>query len=262
MDLGLAGKKAIVLGGSQGLGLGVAKALLAEGAEVMISARSADKLKAVRDALPGEMKARCQTIAVDLGDAGAGAAIAAAAQNRFGHVDVLVNNSGGPPTSLPSTVKVDDLVAQVEKMVRPLLDLTLAVLPAMREAKWGRILTIASSGVVVPIPHLPISNALRASLTAFMKTLAGEVAADGVTVNVLAPGRIATGRTLSVDAAVAQRAGRSVDDVARESAATIPAGRYGTTEEFGAVAAFLASTCASYVTGSVIRVDGGAIRSI
>ena len=109
---------------------------------------------------------------------------------------------------------------------------------------------------------LPISNALRSSLTAFMKTLAGEVAADGVTVNVLAPGRIATDRTKSIDAALAKRTSRSEDEVARESAASIPAGRYGSVEEFGAVAAFLASTAASYVTGSIIRVDGGAIRSL
>lgn len=262
MDLGLSGKTAIVLGGSQGLGLGVARALLAEGARVLISARSAGNLSAARDALPADQKARCYTVAADLGAPDAAAVIAAEARRQFGDADILVNNSGGPPTGMPSTVQVEDLVGQVDKMVRPLLDLTLSVLPAMRARKWGRILTIASSGVVVPIPHLPISNALRASLTAFMKTLAGEVAADGVTVNVLAPGRIATDRTRSIDAAMARRTDRSEDDVARESAATIPAGRYGTIEEFGTVAAFLAGAGASYVTGSVIRVDGGAIRSI
>jgi 3-oxoacyl-[acyl-carrier protein] reductase len=116
--------------------------------------------------------------------------------------------------------------------------------------------------VVQPIPHLPISNSLRVALVGFMKTLAGEVARHGITVNVLAPGRIATDRTRSIDAALAKRTSRSEEDVARESAATIPAGRYGSVEEFGAVAAFLASGPASYVTGSIVRVDGGAIRSI
>jgi 3-oxoacyl-[acyl-carrier protein] reductase len=147
-------------------------------------------------------------------------------------------------------------------MVKPLLALTLDLVPDMRKRGWGRVLTVASSGVVQPIPHLPISNSLRSALVGFMKTLAGEVAKDGVTVNVLAPGRIATARTQSIDAAAAARGGKSEQDVARESAATIPAGRYGTVEEFGAVAAFLAGTGASYVTGSIIRIDGGAIRSV
>jgi 3-oxoacyl-[acyl-carrier protein] reductase len=262
MDLGLKGKTAIVLGGSQGLGLGVARELLQEGAEVLISSRSAAGLEAARSALPSSDRARCHVVAADLGAEDSVATIAGEAGRALGEVDILVNNSGGPPTGMPSTIKVEDLTGQVDKMVRPLVGLTLELLPAMRRRKWGRILTIASSGVVQPIPHLPISNALRSSLTAFMKTLAGEVAADGVTVNVLAPGRIATDRTRTIDAALAKRTSRSEDEVARESAASIPAGRYGSVEEFGAVAAFLASTAASYVTGSIIRVDGGAIRSL
>jgi 3-oxoacyl-[acyl-carrier protein] reductase len=163
---------------------------------------------------------------------------------------------------MPSGVSVDEITSQFDKMVRPLLALTLDVVPGMRQRRWGRILTIASSGVVQPIPHLPISNSLRSSLVGFMKTLAGEVAADGVTVNILAPGRIATDRTRSLDAAAAKRTSRAAEDVERESVAAIPAGRYGAPEEFGAVAAFLAGVPASYVTGSIIRVDGGAIRSI
>lgn len=262
MDLGLSGKTAIVLGGSQGLGLGVARALLREGAGVLISSRSAQGLEAARDAMPEADKARCCVAAADLGDRDAVATIAGEARRALGDIDILVNNSGGPPTGLPSAITADELSAQVDKMVRPLVALTLELLPTMRRRKWGRILTIASSGVVQPIPHLPISNALRSSLTAFMKTLAGEVARDGVTVNVLAPGRIATDRTRSIDAAIAKRTSRSEGEVTRESVATIPAGRYGSVEEFGAVAAFLAGTSASYVTGSVIRVDGGAIRSI
>lgn len=261
MDLGLAGKHALVLGASQGLGLGVARALLAEGASVTLSSRSGDSLKATRDALTPDQTARCDFVAADLGDPGAADAIAAAAR-RNGAVDILVSNTGGPPTGLPSTVSIDEMGAQFDKMVRPVMALTLELVKTMRERRWGRILTIASSGVIQPIPHLPISNALRSSLVAFMKTLAGEVAADGVTVNVLAPGRIATARTQSIDRSQASRSGRSEEDVARDSIATIPAGRYGTVEEFGAVAAFLASVPASYVTGSIIRVDGGAIRSI
>jgi len=262
MDLGLHGKGALVLGASQGLGLGVARALLAEGARVAISARSTETLDTVRSALPADQRDRCFPIAADLGTPGAAATIAAATRAALGSVDILVNNSGGPPTGQPSAVALADVEAQFDKMVTPLLALTLDLVPDMRSRGWGRVLTIASSGVVQPIPHLPISNSLRSALVGFMKTLAGEVARDGVTVNVLAPGRIATARTQSIDAAAASRAGKSESDVARESAATIPAGRYGTVEEFGAVAAFLAGTGASYVTGSIIRVDGGAIRSI
>lgn len=262
MDLGLKNRHALVLGASQGLGLGVARALLAEGASVTLSARSLDGLETARAELPDAQRERCDFVAADLADATATERILDAARYDGRHVDILVNNTGGPPTGMPSGVAVAEMGAQHDKMVRPVMELTLALLPAMRAKGWGRIITIASSGVVQPIPHLPISNALRSSLVAFMKTLAGEVAADGVTVNVMAPGRIATARTQSIDNAQAQRSGRSLEDVARDSAATIPAGRYGTVEEFGAVAAFLASVPASYMTGSVIRVDGGAIRAV
>jgi 3-oxoacyl-[acyl-carrier protein] reductase len=261
LDLGLKSRTALVMGGSQGLGLGVARALLEEGASVAISSRSAEGLAAARDGLPTALRDRCHVVAADLADPAAPSAIVAGARQALGEVDILVNNSGGPPTGMPSAVSAEEMSAQFEKMVRPLIAITLALLPAMRERGWGRILTMASSGVVQPIPHLPISNSLRASLVGFMKTLAGEVARDGITVNVLAPGRIATNRTRSMTA-LARRLSRSEADVARESAAAIPAGRYGSVEEFGAVAAFLASGPASYVTGSIVRVDGGAIRSI
>ncbi|SFV38713.1 3-oxoacyl-[acyl-carrier protein] reductase [Devosia crocina] len=262
MNLGLRGRNALVLGASQGLGLGVARALLDEGARVAISSRSRDSLEAVRSSLSDEQRDRCFIIPADLGAEDAARLLADTARQELGQVDILVNNSGGPPTGLPSAISMVDVEAQFTKMVTPLMGLTLALVPAMRERGWGRVLTIASSGVIQPIPHLPISNSLRSALVGFMKTLAGEVAHDGVTVNILAPGRIATDRTRSIDAAAAARAGKSEDDIARKSAATIPAGRYGTPEEFGAVATFLAGAPASYVTGSIIRVDGGAIRSI
>lgn len=261
MDLGLTDKHALVLGASQGLGLATACALLAEGALVTLSARSLERLTAARDALPAEQRDRCFLAPADLGDADAPRRIIDAALAN-GPIDILVNNTGGPPPGLPSTIEADDVATQFDRMVKPVLALTLELVKGMRERQWGRILTIASSGVVQPIPHLPVSNALRSTLVGFMKTLAGEVAADGVTVNMLLPGRIATARTQSLDAAAAQRSGRSAAEVGRESAATIPAARYGTVEEFGAVAAFLAGMPASYVTGSLVRVDGGAIRSI
>ncbi len=262
MDLGLSDKTALVLGGSRGLGLGVAKALLAEGARVVITSRSKDSLEMARDALPATDRSRCHVVDADLGAADAGDRIVAGAQSAVGPIDILVNNSGGPSPGAASAVTLPELESQFDKMVRPLIAITLKLVPAMRARRWGRVLTIASSGVLQPIPHLPVSNSLRSALVGYMKTLAGEVAKDGVTVNVLAPGRIATDRTQSVDASEAARTGRSIETIAQDSAASIPAGRYGTVEEFGAVAAFLAGVGASYVTGSIIRVDGGAIRSV
>lgn len=262
MHLGLDDKHALVLGASQGLGLASARALLAEGARVTLSGRSPERLAAARAALPEEQRARCFIAIADLSEPGAAQRIAEAARSAGGAVDVLVNNTGGPPSGLPSTVTTALLASQFDAMVQPVIALTLDLVAEMRARRWGRILTIASSGVVQPIPHLPVSNALRAGLVAFMKSLAGEVAPDNVTVNVVLPGRIATGRTAALDAVQAQKAGKEVAEIARASAATIPAGRYGTPEEFAAMVAFLAGVPASYVTGSLIRVDGGMIRSI
>ena len=262
MNLGLNDKHALVLGASQGLGLATAQALLAEGARVTLSGRSPERLEAARAALPAEQQARCFIAVADLADANAAATISARAQELGGPVDILVNNTGGPPPGMPTAITTDALATHFASMVTPVVALTLDLVAGMRSRGWGRVLTIASSGVVQPIPHLPMSNALRSTLVGFMKSLAGEVAADGVTVNMVLPGRIATGRTASIDAGQAQKSGKSAEEVAKASTATIPAGRYGTPEEFAAVVAFLASSQASYVTGSMMRVDGGAIRAI
>lgn len=147
-------------------------------------------------------------------------------------------------------------------MVLSVIAVTDRVLPAMKARKWGRIITSASSGVVAPIPNLAISNALRLSLVGWSKTLAREVARDGITANIVLPGRIATDRIKFLDAKKAERENRSVEEVAAESTGTIPVGRYGDPQEYANVVAFLAGTPSSYVTGSVIRVDGGLIASI
>src|SRR5690606_35854635 len=149
-----------------------------------------------------------------LGADDAAEAIAAAARGALGEVDILVNNSGGPPTGLPSTISVDEVERQFDRMVKPLLKLTLELVPGMRARGWGRVLTIASSGGIQRSAPLPLSSSLRSALVGFMKTLAGEVARDGVTVNVLAPGRIGTDRTHSIDAAQATKSGKSEEDVA------------------------------------------------
>ena len=257
MDLNLSSRHALVLGATGGLGLSVARALLAEGARVTLTGRSAEKLDAILAALPDDQRARAARVVADLSDPAAPGTLAAT-----GPVDILVNNSGGPAPGQPSGVDPAAMQADYARMVTPLIVLTLKLLPGMRARKWGRVLTIASSGVVQPIPHLPASNALRSALVGYMKTLASEVAADGVTVNVLAPGRIDTDRVQSLDRAAAERGGKPLAEVRSASESGIPAGRYGRVEEFGAVAAFLASDLASYVTGSTIRIDGGMIRAL
>jgi 3-oxoacyl-[acyl-carrier protein] reductase len=260
MDLGLAGKRALVLSSSRGLGLGVAQSLAAEGANVMMTARSGDALKAAAEAINAKGKGRAHTFVGDLKDQVE--AIHKAAEEALGGVDILVANTGGPPARTPLTVKPEEWVPQFEAMVVPVIRLMGLVLPGMRERKWGRMLTIASTGVVQPIPNIVISNALRSSLVGWSKTLATEVAGDGVTVNVVLPGRIKTDRTTEIDGAAAKAQGKSVEEVEAASVATIPAKRYGQVREFADVVCFLASERASYITGSMIRVDGGAIRTV
>jgi len=185
-----------------------------------------------------------------------------AIRSRYNDVEILFNNSGGPPPSPASGQSVELWRQHFESMVLGVIALTDRVLPPMRRGRWGRIVTNASSGVVTPIPNLALSNAMRLSLVGWSKTLATEVAADGITVNVVVPGRIATGRVRELDEARAAREGTTVEAVAAASAATIPVGRYGYPEEYAAAVAFLASAPASFITGTMLRVDGGQIPSI
>jgi 3-oxoacyl-[acyl-carrier protein] reductase len=183
-------------------------------------------------------------------------------ESELGPVDILVNNTGGPP---PTTAIGQDPALwsrHFQAMVLSVIAITDRVLPNMRARRWGRVITSASSGVVSPIPNLAISNTLRLSLVGWSKTLAREVAKDGITANIILPGRIATDRLKFLDEAKAKREGRSVEDVLAESTGSIPVGRYGKPEEYGDVVAFLSSDRAAYITGSVIRVDGGLIAGI
>ncbi|BDA86464.1 3-oxoacyl-ACP reductase [Aureimonas sp. SA4125] len=256
MDLKINGKRALVMGASRGLGRAVAEALLAEGVEVIAVARKAESIEAWAGSRP-----TLTAMAADLSDLAAVDRLADAILERGG-VDILVNNSGGPPPGLAATTGRGDWLVQFEVMAANLFHLTERLLPGMRERRWGRIVTIASSGIEQPIPNLALSNGIRAAVAGWSKTLASEVAVDGVTVNIVMPGRIQTSRVDELDAAAASRTGSSVEAVQKTSAAAIPAGRYGRPEEFAAVVAFIASEQASYVTGSRLRVDGGAIRSL
>ena len=262
MDFGIAGKRALVLASSRGLGRGIAEALATEGANVLLCGRSTDRLAKAAAEITASARGAASYVSVDLRDAGSPNAIMDAAAQELGGVDILVNNTGGPPPGQIVDPSGDVWRAQFDVMVARIIEITNRCLPGMRAAGWGRIITVASSGVVQPIPNLGLSNALRSALIGWSKTLAAEVGGDGITSNVILPGRIHTERVDELDAAAAERQGKDIEDVAAASRAAIPLGRYGRVDEFAAVAAFLASVPASYVTGSVVRCDGGAIRSI
>jgi 3-oxoacyl-[acyl-carrier protein] reductase len=262
MDLGITGKRALVLASSRGLGKGIAVALAREGADVLLCGRSAETLEANCRAVNAEGAGRAQFIQADLGEANFVETIVTAAAEKLGGVDILVNNSGGPTPGSSEEMSEEKLVTYFQTMVLRLITLTNRLLPGMKEQGWGRILTVASSGVIEPIPGLALSNTLRPALAGWSKTLASEVAQYGVTSNMLLPGSIMTDRLKSLDAAAAERSGKSVDEVRAASEMAIPARRYGTVEEFAATAAFLCSAPASYVTGSIVRCDGGAARSV
>jgi 3-oxoacyl-[acyl-carrier protein] reductase len=261
MDFGLRGKTALVLAGGGGLGRAIAKSLAGEGATIAVAGRGADSIAGTQAAL-AEIGGKNMGLVWDLADLAQIDGNVAKIENELGPVDILVNNTGGPPPTTASGQDTALWAKQFQAMVLSVIAITDRVLPNMRARHWGRIITSTSSGVVVPIPNLAISNALRLSLVGWSKTLAREVAKDGITANVVVPGRIATERIKFLDQAKATREGRSLEAVMAENAASIPIGRLGKPEEYGAMVAFLASEAAAYITGTIVRVDGGMIPSI
>jgi len=257
MDLGIKGKVAVVAAASQGLGKASAEALAKEGARVAILSRRQDELNKVAKEIGAELAVACN-LAV-------GAEIEAAIANvnaALGPVSILVNNCGGPPAGTFDSISEQQWAESFEQVFLSALRLTRAVLPMMRAARWGRIVNIVSSSVEQPIPGLIVSNALRPALAGWAKTLSAEVAADNILVTCAAPGRILTARTDSLDRAMSEKLGRPIDQIRAERVVAVPLKRYGTPEEFGAAVAFLASERASYLTGSLLRVDGGAIAAL
>ena len=259
MDLGLEGKVALVLGAAGGLGGAIATSLAAEGAHIALADIDGMALRGVE---AGLRQSGWEALAVpfDLADDAAMNASVSSVEVVFG--EVLVNITGGPPATPAAGQERAKWAENFQTMVLSVIALTDRVLPGMRRRKWGRIITSTSSGVVSPIPNLAISNALRLSLVGWSKTLAREVGRDGVTANIVVPGRIATNRVNYLDGQKAKRENRSVQEVAAESASSIPVGRYGEPVEYADVITFLASARASYINGSTIRVDGGLITSI
>lgn len=262
MDLGISGKRALVLASSRGLGLGIARALANEGAHVLLCGRTAERLQANCDAINAEGRGKADWTQADLSDADFVSHITATVAEKLGGIDILVNNTGGPTPGTAEELTTGKLESFFQTMVLRVIAVTNAFLPQMKEQGWGRILTVASSGVIEPIPNLALSNTLRSALVGWNKTLSTEIAASGVTANMLLPGRIHTDRIDELDGANATRNGKSLEEVRTASIRTIPAGRMGKVEEFAAAGAFLCSAPAAYITGSMLRVDGGAARSL
>ncbi|AMN44358.1 SDR family oxidoreductase [Rhodoplanes sp. Z2-YC6860] len=261
MNLGLKGKVALVLAAGGGLGERIAGTLAEEGATVCVS----DVNEAALDAVAGNIVKNggaAEAFPVDLSDLAALGEMVEEIVETVGEIDVLVNITGGPPAGPMAGTAPEVWEKHFRAMVLSVTRVTDLVLPGMRRRKWGRIVTSVSSGVVMPIPDLGLSNALRSTLVGWSKTLAREVAADGVTVNVIVPGRIATKRIRQLDETRAAREKRPLEEIVAASTATIPMRRYGEPQEYADMVAFLASARASYVTGSMVRVDGGLIGSI
>jgi 3-oxoacyl-[acyl-carrier protein] reductase len=261
MDLGLQDKRALVLGASRGLGLAIAQSLAAEGAAVTLCGRNRDALDEAVKALNAS-GAEADFLILDLADSVQRRSALEGLLADGRSYDILINNGGGPAPGAVGAVDTAQWHAAFDSMVSALFEVTAKVLPGMRARGWGRVINLVSSGVVQPIPNLGISNTLRSSIIGWAKTLASEVGAEGVTVNSVIPGRIATARVGELDEAAAKRNGSTVEAVAKASRSAIPVGRYGEPSEFADAVTFLASDRAGYITGTSLRVDGGLIRSI
>jgi 3-oxoacyl-[acyl-carrier protein] reductase len=262
MDFGLTERVAILTGASKGLGKAIAIGLAREGANVAICARSKESLTDTAKLIEEKYRVTALPIAADLRNAQDLERVVDATVSKFNRINILLNNAGGPPPKSFEESTREDWEEAIALNFLAGVRLIQLVLPHMKVRQWGRIINILSSGLKQPIDGLIQSNAARAAVAGAAKTLSREVAVHGILVNNICPGRIQTERVDEVDAATAQRKGISAEEVRRDSCREIPIGRYGRPEEFANAAVFLASDCASYITGSTLQVDGGYIRSL
>lgn len=262
MDLGLEGRRAIVLAASKGLGYEVARALAAEGAAVVVSSSSPERCHAAALRIATETGARALGIAADMFEPGTMTVLAEAARDALGGIDIVVINHVGPALGLAHDLEEAVLAEQFRMMVVSPIRLIRILLPEMRARGWGRILTVGGRSMIEALPNKAYDDTLRPAMVGYTKALANEVAKDGVTVNIIVPGTFLTGRVQASSEANARAWGISVEEVMRRRLDDIPAGRFGRLDEFGALAAFLCSERASYMTGSAWRTDGGQIRCI
>lgn len=254
MDLGIAGKRAVVCASSKGLGLGCAEALAQAGVNLVMNARGVDALEGAAEAIRAAYGVEVTTVAADVTTANGQAALIEAA----GAPDILINNAGGPPPGMWTDWDRDDFIAALDANMLTPIALIKALVPGMMERGWGRVVNITSQSVKAPIAVLGLSNAARTGLTGYVAGTSRQVAGSGVTMNNLLPGIHATDRANALDGPVAEREGITLEEARAQRAATIPAGRYGTREEFGAACAFLCSTHAGFIVGQNLLLDGGA----
>ena len=257
MDLGIKGKRALVCAFSKGLGLGCAEALAEAGVDLVMNARGAEALEASADAIRAAHGVNVETVACDVTTPEGQARLLEAA----GTVDILVNNAGGPPPGMWSDWDRDDFIKALDANMLTPIALMKASLPGMMERGWGRVVNITSQSVRAPIAVLGLSNAARTGLTGYVAGTARQVAPSGVTINNLLPGIHATDRMIALDKNASEMDGVSVEEARANRQATIPAGRYGTRQEFGATCAFLCSQHAGFIVGQNILLDGGATNS-
>ncbi len=260
MDLGLTNKVALVAAASKGLGFGVAQALAREGARVSMCSRSAADIEAAASKLRAETGATAIGFACDVADAASIQAWVDSSVREFETIDMLLVNAGGPPAGFFKELTDQQWQAAFELTLMSTIRMIRAVLPHMKHG--GAIVTITSSSVREPIERLALSTVMRSGVVGLVKTLADELAPDGIRINNLMPGRIDTDRVAQLDEMQAKRTGLSLEEVRQQSISKIPLGRLGTIEDFGRAAAFLLSPAAGYITGVSLRVDGGMMRSI
>jgi 3-oxoacyl-[acyl-carrier protein] reductase len=256
MDMGIAGKRALVCASSRGLGLGCAEALAAEGVDLVMNARGAEALEAAARAIRDAHGVNVVTVAADVTTPEGQAAVLAAA----GGADILVNNAGGPPPGMWTDWEREDFIRALDANMLTPIALIKGLVPAMMDRGWGRVVNITSQAVRSPIAVLGLSNAARTGLTGYVAGTARQVAEAGVTINNLLPGIHATDRADALDGGVAKARGISLEQARAERAATIPARRYGTRAEFGAACAFLCSRHAGFIVGQNILLDGGGVN--
>jgi 3-oxoacyl-[acyl-carrier protein] reductase len=247
MDLGIAGRKAAVAAGSAGLGLGTARALAEAGVQVALCGRRPDKVKEAAESLPNNAIGMVADVSTPEG----ATAWIEQAMAELGQIDILIANCGGPPPGTFASTKLDAFRPALDMNLTSTVAMCYAAIPLMQERKWGRVVAITSISVRQPIPQLILSNTSRAGVTGFLKTVALEVAADGVTVNTIQPGNHLTDRTRAMGHANLEAATKA-----------IPVGVIGDAEDFGKVAAFLCSEPAKFITGASLNVDGGAYRAL
>lgn len=262
MDLGLRDKVALVAASSQGLGFAVASELAAEGAKLVICSRNEESIQNACEKIRSTSQTEVFGMTGDLSVTDDVERIVASGIEKFGRIDILVTNTGGPPAGRFETLDPRAWDDAGRSLLGSVINLARFVLPGMKERRWGRILNITSIALKQPVDNLMLSNSLRAAVTGFAKTLANEVAADGITVNNILPGYTLTERLDELITFLAKKDGVSGDEVRTRWESEIPMGRLGDPKEFAALAAFLVSERASYITGSSIAVDGGWIKSL